>query len=245
MLRLIIVDDERLARQAMSQLLAELPSVQIVGEASNAEAGRTLIEAEKPDGLFLDIRMPGQDGFALLQGLQDPPLTVFVTAHSEHAVRAFEVEAVDYLLKPVRPERLQVAITRLQAALQPAGKEPPSINYHHRDRICLRTPGRTVVAAMPELLALQAEGDFTRVHVRGQQPLLICHTLGSYEKELPTPPFFRLDRSILINLERITSIKHRSRDETFVWIEGLAEPLKLGRAGWARLRKSGALADPE
>jgi len=241
----ILVDDEKLARQALRQLLEEFPDIQLLGEAASANAARELIETERPDAMFLDIQMPGMDGFNLLENLENPPLTVFVTAHTEHAVRAFEVEAVDYLVKPVRPERLRLAVERIASARTPAdATQPEGPSLQKRDRICLRTPGRTVVATLGEVLALEAEGDFTRVYVRDQAPILICHSIGSYEKELPNPPFYRLDRSHIINLDRITGIQNKSRDETRVLIEGLEKPIRIGRVGWSRLRKSGTLLPP-
>lgn len=227
MLRVIVIDDEPLARQGLRELLRDHPQIAVVGEAGRVEAALRLIEAEKPDALFLDIRMPGQTGFDLLKKLAPPPRVIFVTAYSQHAVEAFEVQAVDYLLKPVMPDRLAVAIRRLTGADE---------DYAAEDRICLRTPERTVIAKWDAIPLLMAEGDFTRVFVINERPLLICQTLGSYERQLPAPPFIRLDRSHLINASTILKWEPLSRDEGRLFLKGLAEPLIVGRAAQSRLR---------
>lgn len=234
MLRVVLVDDERLARQGMCQLLAAHPEVAVVAEAARVPAALQAIREAKPDAIFLDVHMPGADGFVLLSQLENPPKVIFVTAHSEHAARAFEVQAVDYLLKPVRPERLADAVNRLAAV---CGQQAESTSYGRSDRICLRTPQRTVVAALDAVIALEAEGDFTRFSIAGEAPLLIYRTLGSYEKILPNPPFARLSRSLIVNLERIARAEHVSRDETTLALRDLPRPFTLGRRALARLKK--------
>ncbi len=235
MLRVVIVDDERLARQGLRQLLAEVPGVTLVGEADSARTGREVIARERPDAVFLDIQMPGADGFSLVGSLEARPAIVFVTAHAEHAARAFEIEAVDYLLKPVRPERLEAAVRRIRAAM--SNGKGFSEGYQPGDRICFRTPQRTIVVPLAAVAALEADGDFTRVHIPGLSPLMICHPLGAYEKVLPAPPFLRLDRSLIVNAERITRAERRSRDVAQLHVDGVASPFTLGRTAQARLRE--------
>ena len=234
MLRVALVDDERLARQALRQSLARMPDLEIVGEADGVAAARSLLSAKKPDAVFLDIRMPRADGFELLKEVERPPKVVFVTAHSEHAVRAFEVEAVDYLLKPVRATRLAIAVQRLRAAcgLNAAAES----TYSPGDRICLRTPGRTLVATLDTLTVLEADGDFTRIFVAGEPALMICQNLGAYVRQLPNPPFLRVDRSRIVNMDRITKIERVSRDDTLLHLAGIGEPLRVGRVAHSRLR---------
>ena len=234
MLRVILVDDEPLARLGMRQLLASHPSISIVGEAQNAKVAAELIRREKPEGIFLDIHMPKSDGFDLLRDVADKPKVVFVTAHSEHAIRAFEVQAVDYILKPVRPERLADAVHRLTAACAAREESTP---YKSSDRLCLRTPQRTLVADLKDVIALEADGDFTRVHITGESPLMICQSLSQYEATLPDPPFFRVGRSLMVNLNRITKAEPVSRDTMNLWLAGIAIPFPLGRRAQARLKK--------
>ena len=153
------------------------PGLEIVAEARNGQEAVDLTREHAPDVVFLDIRMPHGNGFDLLKKLPAAPPVVFVTAHSEYAVQAFEVQAVDYLLKPVRPARLAEAVARLQSALGQGGEEPA---YGEEDRICLRTPERTLVTRADDIILLHAEGDFTRVTVEEEHPLLICQTLGIF-----------------------------------------------------------------
>jgi len=236
MLRVMLVDDERLARQALRQSLAKIEGVEVVAEAESAAAGREAFAREQPHAVFLDVQMPREDGFDFLRGLELLPKVVFVTAHSEHAVRAFEVDAVDYLLKPVRPRRLADAVERLREACghNAAGER----RYGANDRICLRTPGRTVVATLDKVVALEADGDFTRVFVAGESPIMICQKLGAYERTLPAPPFVRVSRSLMLNVDAFVRAQRLSRDEEQVWLAGLGEPITLGRAAQARLHEA-------
>ncbi|MFZ9932258.1 MAG: LytR/AlgR family response regulator transcription factor [Chthoniobacterales bacterium] len=235
MLRVMLVDDEALARQGLRAGLENLPGVEVCGEAGDLTQALQAIPALAPDALFLDVRMPRGDGFALLKQLADPPPVVFVTAHSEYAVQAFEIPAVDYLLKPVRSTRLGEAVARLRAALQRGEEEPV---YGESDRICLRTPERTIVTVADDILLLEADGDFTRVTVDGEQPLLICQTLGHFERTLPGPRLVRLDRSLMINIERVETIEVSPTRGARVSLRGLEHPVELGRAALRRLREA-------
>jgi two-component system LytT family response regulator len=227
MLRVMVIDDEPLARQGLRQMLESLGEVEICGEAESLAQAVDVIPALRPDGLFLDIEMPGGSGFELLSRLKNPPPVVFFTAHSEFAARAFDVQAVDYLLKPVRRERLRIALERLREAAAP---------YGDGDRICLRTPGRTIVAPLEKVILLEAEGDFTRVTVDGEPPILICQTIGTYEDTLPSPPFLRLDRSLLVNTTRVESIHAEAERTGWVRLGGIPSPVPLGRSALRRLR---------
>lgn len=235
MLRVMLVDDERLARQALRQTLARMPGVEVVAEAGDADSARNALVDARPHAMFLDVQMPRANGFDLLNTLDgSAPKVVFVTAHSEHAVRAFEVDAVDYLLKPVRAARLAMAVDRLRVE---CGLDASTENrYGRTDRICLRTPGRTLIATLDRVSVLEADGDFTRVFVDGEPPMMICRTLGTYERELPAPPFVRVSRSLILNVDAIQRTERASRDEELVWLAGISEPLKLGRTAQMRLR---------
>ena len=229
MLRLLIIDDEALARQHLRQLLSQDDDVEIAGEATSVAEARQLIERENPDAIFLDIEMPGNDGFSLLRSLKNPPPVVFVTAHAAHAVEAFDFQAVDYLLKPVRRERLARTLERLRS---PSMNETP---WQTKDRICLKTPERTVITSPEKIVALEAEGDFTRIFIEGERPILICHNLSHYEKILPSPLFVRLDRSLMINRDRVKKIEPIGRDHENMTLLGREKPFLLGRTAHRRL----------
>lgn len=235
MLRVMLIDDESLARQRLRQLLESESDTRIVAEAESAKEARALVKSGRPNVLFLDVRMPNEDGFKFLSSLPNRPVVVFVTAYSEYAWQAFDFEAIDYLLKPVRPARLKQAIKRVRGAL---GELIEQIPYGLADRICLRTPERTIVARLADVSVLKADRDFTEVSVADQQPLFICQPLGVYERTLPNPPFVRLDRSLIVNLTTIQSVEISPSRGAKVFINGLAEPLPLGRAALRRLRSA-------
>lgn len=226
MLRALIVDDEPLAIRAMQRLLAAHADVEVVGTADTLEAAAGLVAGSRPDLILLDIDLGTGNGFDLLGRLEPPPRVVFVTAHAQHAVEAFTVDAVDYLLKPVLPERLAAALARV-ARLIP---DRPARTLE------LRMPNGTLLAEPGEIAALSAEGDFTRVHLALQPSLLILRTLSQFEAMLPVPPFRRLGRSVVINLDRVRRLQWRGRNLALVSLDGLDAPLPLGRVAAARLR---------
>lgn len=233
MLRVLIVDDEHLARQAMRRLLANHPEVEIVGEAEGVADALREIERTQPQLVFLDIELGGGDGFDVLARLDQPPMVVFVTAYAEYAVEAFSVNAVDYLLKPVEPERLAESLTRAsrgQANADPSAS-PGKV-------IALKTPKRTVLVPPDEIVALRADGDFTHVFVADQPALMMWRTLAHFEDLLPSPPFLRLGRSLIVNRDRLRRVETPSRESARIMLQGMAEALTLGRAASARLREA-------
>ncbi len=235
MLRVALVDDEPLARQGLRHLLADHPGLSIIWEADCKNSALKLLRENRPDALFLDIQMPGASGFDLLSAVHPPPQVVFVTAHAQHAIHAFEVEAIDYLLKPVRAGRFAQAIRRIETACSPASATHPAPAYAADDRICLRTPERTLVAPLASIPALQADGDFTRIYLKDSPSLMICQQLGYYEKLLPSPPFVRIDRSHIVNLDAVIRVERKSRDAASLVLEGIPAGIPLGRTAQARL----------
>ena len=229
MLRAVIVDDEPLAIRAMRRLLLAYPEVEVVETADSLATALAAIARTRPDVVLLDIELGTGDGFDVLAGLTPAPRVIFVTAHPQHAVQAFAVEAADYLLKPVRPERLAEALARVARRIGPA---PAPLG----PAVELRMPSRTIFADPGEIVALSAEGDFTRVHLAGQPALLILRTLSHFEALLPAPPFLRVGRSVLLNLQRVRRVEAEDRNLAHVTLEGMEAPLPLGRVAAARLR---------
>lgn len=233
MLRAVIVDDEPLAIRAMQRLLLAHPEVEVVETADSLPTALEAIARTRPNLVLLDIDLGAENGFDVIARLTPAPRVIFVTAHPQHAVQAFAVEAADYLLKPVRPERLAAALARVTRLADPA---PVPLG----PAVELRMPSRTIFADPAELVALRAERDFTRVHLAGQPSLLILRTLSHFEALLPVPPFLRAGRSLLLNLQRVRGMQAQDRNLAHVTLEGLEAPLPLGRVAAARLR--GALA---
>jgi two-component system, LytTR family, response regulator len=238
--RVLIVDDEPLARAAMRRLLAAHPEVEIVGEADGVAEAMRAIEHTRPHLVFLDIELGGDDGFDLLAALERPPAVVFVTAYAEHAVEAFAVAAADYLLKPVAPERLAESLARVERQLALASTPPAGDS----GVIEFKAPKRTILARPAEIVALRADGDFTRVHVADQPVMMIWRTLAHFESLLPSPPFLRLGRSVIINRDRLKAIAAPSRAGATITLEGMASPMAIGRAAAARLREALAAGKP-
>ncbi len=203
-MRAIIVDDEPLARRELGRLLAEFAWIDIVGEAANVGAAALLIERLLPELLFLDIQMPGGTGFDLLERLEHLPRVIFTTAYDKHAVRAFEVNALDYLLKPIEPERLAAAVVRAQAA---AASTPAAAATSGAilERLFLRDGDRCWFVPLRDVKLFTAEGNYVRLSWDKIYPLL-GRPLSSLEPRLDSKRFFRANRQQIINLEYIQSV---------------------------------------
>jgi two-component system LytT family response regulator len=208
-MRAFIIDDERPARSEMKRLLKPHLEIEVVGEASNSADALQMISKLTPDLLFLDVQMQGSTGFDLLAQLTAPlPKVIFTTAHDEYALRAFEVNALDYLLKPVEPERLNEALLR---AARPAKDEPFEVDgdskFTESDRVFIREEDRCWFLPVREIRLLESEGNYTRIHFADKNPLLY-RSLNALEGRLPTALFFRANRSQIINLTLIENIEN-------------------------------------
>jgi two-component system, LytTR family, response regulator len=203
-MRAIIVDDEPLARRELRRLLAEFAWIDIVSEAANVGEAAPLIDKLLPDLLFLDIQMPGGTGFDLLERLEHLPRVVFTTAYDKHAVRAFEVNALDYLLKPIEPERLAAAVARAQAAAASASAAVATSGTV-LERLFVRDGDRCWFVPLREVTLFTAEGNYVRLCWHKIRPLL-GRPLSSLEPRLDPKRFFRANRQQIINLESIESV---------------------------------------
>jgi len=231
----MVIDDDAIARRTLARLISQHDSLALLGEAECADSALPLIEQRCPEVLFLDVQMPRSSGFDLLRRLPQAPKVVFVSCSPSHTLQAFDVDAVDYLLKPVIPERFAATVGRLERLLF-SSPQPPE-KHHKTDRICLRADGNVHILPLPRLIVLEAEGNFTRVHSVDTTPLLISRSIGDFEERLPAPPFVRLDRSYLVNLDRLNHLERVSRDLSHLWLHGLSAPVPLGRTATERLRK--------
>jgi two-component system LytT family response regulator len=218
--RVLIVDDEPPARKRLRALLGNEPDVEIVGEAGSGTEAVKMIRAERPDLVFLDIQMPGTDGFGVIREIadDDPPLIVFVTAHDEHAIKAFEVQAVDYVLKPVIEARLKEAVRRAVERIRGG-----SVNDMTGDlarlldrlsqsaapqsgRLSIKREGSVTFLRVDEVDWIEADGDYVRIHV-GKATHIIRETITEVLAKLPQARFVRVHRSIVVNTERIREVQ--------------------------------------
>lgn len=240
-LRTLVVDDERLARKALRSLLAEHPEIVVVGEAANIPEAAALAALERPHLVLLDVQMPPATGFDLLPLLPSPaPAVVFTTAHDAFAVRAFEVSAVDYLLKPISPERLADALERVRSgrhSASPFATTAPAA-LSGSDMLILQAGDRIRRVVLADIAAVVAEGHYTRVYLAKEPPMFIQRGISSWAAQLPAPGFLRVDRSLIVNLSRVLALDSHSRDEAQLTLAAAGAPLVLGRVASARLRAS-------
>ncbi|GGH76519.1 two-component system LytT family response regulator [Filimonas zeae] len=209
-IKAIIVDDERLARNELRKLLQEHAAVEIIDEASNADEGIEKIEAQNPDLIFLDIQMPGKTGFDMLADLEKAPRVIFTTAYDEYALKAFEVNALDYLLKPVEPKRLADAICKLQDELYKEKSEEGSIVNRgpltDEDQVFVKDGERCWFVKLGEIRLFESVGNYAKVFFGTNKPLIL-KSLNALEERLDERTFFRANRKHIINLRWIERIE--------------------------------------
>lgn len=223
----VLVDDERLARRSLRALLAEHPEMEIVGEASSIRRAAELIATERPEVVFLDIQMPGGSGFELLAQLDDPPAIVFVTAYDEYAIRAFEVNALDDLLKPVEPARLALALRRLHAHMGHA--ESSGGPYTADDQVLIKTARRCFFLPVARIAAIRAADNYSYVICDSGDEHLVRKSLKDWEAMLPADRFEALDRSVVVNWQLVKTWSFRGRTLD-LYLGRASAPLESGRA---------------
>ncbi len=209
-MKALLIDDERLARNELRRLLAAHPDIEIIGEAVDVDDAAQKVAELKPGLLFLDVQMPGADGFSLLERLDPPlPAVIFTTAYDEFAVKAFEFNALDYLLKPVDPNRLIAALERLRAReAAPAGSASPlsSSRLTLEDKVFVREGDRCWFVPVKSIRLLESEGNYTRLHFDEHKPQLF-RSLTAMEERLDPRNFFRANRKQVINLTWVEGIE--------------------------------------
>lgn len=235
-LRVLLVDDERSARKWLRDLLSAHPEITIIGEADGIASAAELASRDSPDVIFLDIQMPPASGFDLLPLLHPIPRIVFVTAHDAYAVRAFEANALDYLLKPVSPERLAETLRRLQPDQDSRPRtEPAPPRLDPEDYIPLRDRGRLRMVKVGDIAAVEAETAYSRIWLLRRPPMMVLQRIGAWQRLLPEPPFVRIGRSLLLNMEAVRFVERPCRNETRIFLEGNPNPLCVGRSASVRL----------
>jgi two-component system LytT family response regulator len=228
-LRVVIVDDERIARQRLRRMLSSEADVEIVAECADGAAALDTIDQDKPDLLLLDIQMPGMDGFDVLEklGPRTLPLVVFITAFDEHAIRAFEACALDYLLKPTSPARLHRTLARVRKHLALLKATPPTgdTSSSPSRRFSVRSGQRTSFIAPEQIDWIEANGNYAVLHV-GSHNHFLRKTMSTLESELPATDFLRVSRSAIIQLDRVKEIQAVAGDHHFaVLMSGQRVPL--------------------
>lgn len=210
-MKAIIIDDERLARRELRSLLNKFHEIEVVDECANADEAIESISNNNPDLIFLDIQMPGKNGFELLNALDRVPKVIFVTAFDDYAIKAFEVNALDYLLKPVNPERLEDAINKVVKSKTNIPQQIPadesSKKLGENDQIFLKDGEKCWFVSLKDIRVFESEGNYVRVYFNEFRPLIL-KSLNSLEERLDSKIFFRANRKFIINLKWVTSIEN-------------------------------------
>jgi two-component system, LytTR family, response regulator len=210
MYKALIIDDERLARNELKKLLAEFGEVEVIGEAANADEGIEKIETLAPDLIFLDIQMPGKTGFEMLEELDRAPHVIFTTAYDEYALKAFEVNALDYLMKPVEPKRLGEALQKLKQAEEKAAAAALVSGYRNllseSDQVFVKDGERCWFVKLGEVRLFESVGNYAKVFFGTNKPLIL-KSLNALEERLDEKVFFRANRKHIINLRMIEKVE--------------------------------------
>jgi two-component system, LytTR family, response regulator len=224
-LRVVLADDEPLVRRGLARHLAPLPDVQLLAECADGDEAVRVVRATRPDLLLLDVQMPGLDGFGVLERLGEarPPAVIFVTAHDAFAVRAFEVHAVDYLLKPFDRERFLTALSRARARLA----RPPDDTYERLlaevrppERLVVRDGASTHLVPVGEVDWVEAADNYVALHTADGRELLLRETLKALELRLEPHGFTRVHRSALVNLARVRGLRALPTGDCTLELEG-------------------------
>ncbi len=237
-MRALVIDDERLARKELIKLLNEHPEIEVIGEAVNADEAMDLIEKLNPDLLFLDIQMPGKSGFELLEMLDTVPMVIFTTAFDQYALKAFEVSALDYLLKPIQPERLNETITKLIMA--ETGQVSESVENEGtrlklNDRVFVKDGDRCWFVSLSDIRLFESDGNYIKVYFDTFKPM-IHKSLNALDDKLDQRMFFRASRKHIINLSWVDSIEPWFNGGLMVKLKG-GEKVEVSRRQAAKFKE--------
>lgn len=238
-MKALLIDDERLARQELKSLLAPYHEIEIVGECADAVSAIEAIRTHEPDVIFLDIQMPGKNGFELLSELERTPEVVFVTAHDEFAIRAFDVSALDYLLKPVQADRLAAAVKKLlEKQKEPAMHDSPATHgetLSDTDQVFVKDGERCWFVKLEDIRLFESEGNYVRVYFQSNKPLIL-RSLNYLDERLNNRTFFRASRKHIVNLKWVESIENWFNGGMMVKLKG-GEQVEISRRQAVKLKE--------
>ncbi len=229
--RALIIDDERYAREELKILLKDFNDIEIVGEADNIESSIVEINSKDPDIIFLDIQLGRETGFDLLEKVSANFRTIFVTAYNEFALKAFDVNALDYLLKPVNPDRLNLTLDRIRNNISDAPK-----NLDYDDSIFVKTNLSSIFVRINQVTCICAEGDYTSIFTNYGKRLVVLETLKNWEKRLPGKHFCKVHRSTIVNQNYIEKIVNLENKTSRVYLNHREEPIEMSRRFAAKLQ---------
>jgi len=231
----IIIDDERLARKELISMLKDFEQIEVIGEAEDVPSAIKLIDSCKPQILFLDIQMPGKSGFDLLNELKIEAHIIFVTAFDEYAIRAFEVNALDYLLKPITHERLEKALNRIGETETSQEIILNKLNYE--DRLLIAVDSHLQFLKIDSIISINSAGDYSEVHYTNDQKGLTNKSMKEWEQRLPENYFCRIHRSTIINMEFVDKMEEWFNYSYRVFLKGISEPYLISRRYVSKLKE--------
>ena len=236
-MKAVIVDDERLARNELKSLLTNYPDVEIIEECDSADAAISVVDKLKPDVVFLDIHMPGKDGFGVLEELDYTPHVIFITAYDEYAIKAFDVNALDYLLKPIQPERLKEAIDKVsKEVIEPVSK---SDRLGLNNQVFVKDGDKCWFVNLSDVPMIESEGNYVRVYFDGNKPLIL-KSLNNLANKLDENIFFRANRKFIINLNWIDKIESWFNGGLMVKLKN-GEQVEISRRQASKLKEMKSL----
>lgn len=240
-MRAIVIDDERLARKELINLLNQLETVEVVGEAVNVDDAKEKIEQLQPDVIFLDIQMPEKTGFDLLEELDHVPHVIFTTAYDEYALKAFQVNALDYLLKPIEPKRLEEAINKLLGKIEAGAKRDEEGNYVNQkkltleDQVFVKDGDRCWFVRLSNVRLFESDGNYIKVYFDNFKPM-IHKSLNALDERLDEKSFFRASRKHIINLGWVEAIEPWFNGGLVVTLKG-GDRIEVSRRQAARFKE--------
>lgn len=243
MIRALLIDDETTARDDLRHALADHPEVTIVGEAATLRSARVLLARPDYDLVFLDVQLIGGNAFDLVPDVRPGAHIIFVTAFDDYAIRAFEINALDYVLKPVVRARLAEALRRARAEPATEGEAIPALaatgqaTLRLDDTVYLRSGLRARFAPVADISAIAAHDNYSEVVLADGARVFLRRSLKSWEDTLPAAQFMRVHRTQIVNLARVTRYERDREEHTWLYVEGAAEPVPASRDRWMELRE--------
>ena len=236
-MRAIIVDDERLARNELKSLLSEFPKIEIIEECDSAESAIVAVDELKPDVVFLDIHMTGKDGFGVLEELDYMPHVIFITAYDEYAIKAFDVNALDYLLKPIQTDRLKEAIEKVKKEIIESVSESDKLGINNQ--VFVKDGDKCWFVNLSDVPMFESEGNYVRVYFNGNKPLIL-KSLNNLANKLDENVFFRANRKFIINLNWIDKIENWFNGGLMVKLKN-GEQVEISRRQASKLKEMKSL----
>ena len=233
--RALIVDDENLARKDLISILEEFKHIEPVAEANSITGAKDAIEKLNPNLIFLDIKMPGESGFDLLEYISDNTYIVFVTAFDEYAIRAFEVNALDYLLKPVTKDRLELTLEKLEENEEKKQEQLKDLDFD--DQIFLKLNNKYHFLKINTIIQITSEGDYSKVQTKNGNISLTTKSMKEWESRLPINHFIRIHRSTIINTDAVDRIEPWYNNAHRVYLKGLQKPVIMSRRYFVKIKE--------